>query len=63
MQQGEREKQRKMERKEAEKCNLLFVGGMNSAAGRGLVINANVCGWYGRGLLATDYLQRGVERG
>lgn len=45
MQQEESGRIGEMERKgPEEKCNLLFVTGMNSAAGRRAVINANVCG-------------------
>lgn len=44
MQQEESGRIGEMERKgPEEKCNLLFVAGMNSAAGRRAVINANVC--------------------
>lgn len=44
MQQDESGRIGEMERKgPEEKCNLLFVAGMNSAAGHRAVINANVC--------------------
>lgn len=44
MQQDESGRIGEMERKgPEEKCNLLFVAGMNSAAGHRAVIYANVC--------------------